>query len=218
MKKVAFILSGCGVYDGSEIYESVLTLLALDHAGAQVTCAAPDIAHKHVINHTTGEEMVDADRNVMIEASRIARGKIVALGSLDAADFDAIIFAGGFGAAKNLSSYAFDGPEYDADPSVVDLIQSAHTQGKALGFMCIAPVLAARALGDQGVRLTIGNDAGTAAALEAKGAVHVECTVEEIVTDSVNKVVSTPAYMSAETISQAEIGITKLVKSVLKLS
>jgi enhancing lycopene biosynthesis protein 2 len=162
--------------------------------------------------------MVDADRNVMVEAARIARGAIKPLDSLKATDFDAIIFVGGFGAAKNLSSYAFDGPDYDADPMVIDLIQTAHTEGKALGFMCIAPVLAARALGDKGVRLTIGNDPAAAAALEAKGATHVDCAVEDALTDTANKVVTTPAYMLAETIGQAESGIQKLVKSVLKLA
>lgn len=145
--KVAVILSGCGVYDGSEIHESVLTLLALDKAGAAVTCIAPDIAQKHVIDHTKGEEMEDDDRNVMLESARISRGDITPLDSVKAEDFDAFVYVGGFGVAKNLSSYAFDGANYDVDPAVVDLIQAAHATGKAQGFICIAPVLAARALG-----------------------------------------------------------------------
>lgn len=218
MKKVAVILSGCGVYDGAEIHESVLTLLALDHAGAEVSCAAPDIAQKHVIDHSTGSEMVDSDRNVMVEAARISRGAIHPLDGLKVTEFDAIIFVGGFGAAKNLSSYAFDGVKYDADASVTDLIKDAHAQGKALGFICISPVLAARALGDKGVQLTIGNDPETAAALEAKGARHVNCTVDQVVTDEENRVVSTPAYMLAKSISEAEAGINKLVKAVLDLA
>lgn len=216
--KVAVILSGCGVYDGSEIHESVLTLLALARAGADVTCVAPDITQKHVIDHTSGEEMVDEDRSVLTEASRISRGAITALDSIAAADFDAFIYVGGFGAAKNLSSYAFDGPDYDADPGVVDLIQAAHAEGKTQGFMCIAPVLAARALGEQHVKLTIGNDATTAAALEAKGATHVDCPVDKAVVDKANKVVSTPAYMLAESITDAESGINQLVDSVLTLA
>lgn len=218
MKKVAVVLSGCGVYDGAEINESVLTLLALERAGAEATCTAPDIAQKHVIDHSTGEEMVDSDRNVLIEASRISRGKIVPLDSLRVEDFDAIIFVGGFGAAKNLSSYAFDGVNFDADPVVTDLIQRAHAAGKPLGFMCIAPVLAARALGEKDVQLTIGNDPDTAAALEAKGAKHIECPVTDAVVDVENKVVSTPAYMLAQSIMEAESGINKLVAAVLKLA
>lgn len=216
--KVAVILSGCGVYDGSEIHESVLTLLALDRAGVQVQCVAPDITQKHVIDHSKGEEMVDEDRNVLVEAARISRGEIQPLDSVSAGDFDAFIFVGGFGAAKNLSSYAFDGPDYDADPGVVDLIQAAHEAGKPQGFMCIAPVLAARALGQNGVRLTIGNDADTAAALEGKGAQHVECAVNAAVIDKANRVVSTPAYMLAESITDAESGINQLVAEVLKMS
>jgi len=218
MKKVAVILSGCGAYDGAEIQEAVLTLLALDRAKAEVTCAAPDIAQKHVINHVTGEEMVDDDRNVLTEASRITRGAIQTLDTIDSGKFDAIIFVGGFGVAKNLSSYAFDGPNYDIDPEVLDLIQRAHAEGKALGFMCISPVLAARALGAKGVQLTIGNDPETAAALEAKGATHVDCPVDEAVTDKANRVVTTPAYMLAQSPTDAEAGINKLVASVLKLA
>ncbi len=218
MKKVAVILSGCGAYDGAEINEAVLTLLALDRAKADVTCAAPDITQKHVINHSTGSEMEDEDRNVMIEASRISRGAIQPLNSLKTEDFDAIIFVGGYGVAKNLSSFAFDGAQYDADPEVVDLIQQAHKQAKPLGFMCIAPVLAARALGDKGVRVTIGNDPEIAAALEAKGAQHVECPVDEAVVDEENRVVSTPAYLLANSLTEAEAGINKFVAAVLKLA
>jgi enhancing lycopene biosynthesis protein 2 len=218
MKKVAVILSGCGAYDGAEIQEAVLTLLALGRAKAEVTCAAPDIAQKHVINHMTGEVMEDDDRNVMTEASRITRGAIQTLDSLKVSEFDAVVFVGGFGVAKNLSSYAFDGPDYDVDPEVLDLIQRAHSEGKALGFMCIAPVLAARALGEKGVQLTIGNDPDTAAALESKGAKHVECTVDDVVTDKENRVVSTPAYMLARSPLDAEAGINKLVASVLELA
>lgn len=218
MKKVAVILSGCGVYDGSEIHEAVLTLLALARAGAQVTCAAPDITQKHVIDHSTGREMEDEDRNVLQESARISRGEITALESMEAKDFDAFIFVGGFGAAKNLSSFAFDGAEFDVDPTVVSLIEDAYAEKKAMGFMCIAPALAARALGSHGVRLTIGNDKETAASLESKGARHVNCPVHDIVVDTDNRVVSTPAYMLAESILEAEKGINKLVAAVLKLA
>ena len=218
MKNVAVVLSGCGVYDGSEIHEAVLTLLALNRSGAEVTCVAPDIAQKHVIDHSKGEVMLDEDRNVLQEAARISRGEILSLDAINAQQFDACIYVGGFGVAKNLSSYAFDGAEYDADPATVNLIQSAHNAALPQGFMCIAPVLAARALGAQHVTLTIGNDADAAAALEAKGAQHLECPVDDIVIDSENKVVSTPAYMLAPNILEAESGINKLVKAVLEIA
>lgn len=217
MKKVAVILSGCGVYDGSEIHESVLTLLALARANCEVTCAAPDITQKHVIDHIRGEEMIDEDRNVLIEAARISRGQIQALDAINVNDFHALIFIGGFGAAKNLSSYAFDGETYDVDPGVIDLIQAAHAADKATGYMCIAPVLAARALGAKSVKLTIGTDPTVAAALEGKGATAIECAVDSAVVDTENKVVSTPGYMVAESILEVESGINQLVDEVLKL-
>ena len=215
--KVAVILSGCGVYDGAEIQESVLTLLALAKAGAEVSCLAPDIAQRQVIDHSSGDVLEDEDRNVMAEAARISRGEILPLDNARVDDFDSFIYVGGFGVAKNLSSYAFGGANYDVDPAVIDLIQSTHAAGKPQGFICIAPVLAARALGEQHVKLTIGNDAATAAALEAKGAQHIDCSVDSIVVDQSNRVVTTPAYMLAQSITEAERGINQLVEAVLKL-
>lgn len=218
MKKVAVILSGCGVFDGSEIYEGVLTFLALARNGASVTCAAPSIRQKHVINHLTGEVSENEQRNVLEEAARLARGEIVALGELRLAEHDAVIFVGGYGAAKNLSSFAFDGESYDVDPNVADLIEKAADAGKPQGFICISPALAAAVLGGKGIRLTAGNDAATAAVLESKGAVHENCDVEDIVIDEANKVVSTPAYMLAENLLQAETGINKLVEKVIAMA
>ena len=215
MKKVAVILSGCGVFDGAEITEAVLTLLALDKAGASVTCAAPNVNQKHVVNHLTGEVAEGESRNVLAEAARIARGDIAALDTLDPSDFDAVIFPGGYGAAKNLCSLGFDGAEYDTDPTVADFVEKASAAGKPLGFICIAPAIGAHVLGERHVRLTIGNDADTAAALESKGARHVECAVDDIVIDEDLGVVSTPAYMLAQSPKEAEAGIGKLVDAVL---
>lgn len=216
--KVAVILSGCGVYDGSEICESVLTLLALAKAGAEVRCLAPNKAQTHVIDHIKGEVMQGEERNVMVEAARISRGDIQALDSVKAADFDAFIYVGGFGVAKNLSNYAFDSAAYNVDPVVTHLIQAAHQAGRPQGFVCIAPVLAAQALGPYRVELTIGKDAETAAAIESKGARHVNCAADSIVVDATNRVVSTPAYMLAQSIIEAEAGIQQLVEAVLKLA
>jgi len=218
MKKVAVILSGCGFYDGAEINESVLTLLALSQAGADVTCAAPDINQAHVIDHRLGEPVVDSTRNVMTEASRISRGEICSIDELDVATFDAVLFPGGFGVAKNLCTLAFDGPDYTVEPSVAKLVEDAHSAGKVLGFICIAPALAAAVLGSKGVQLTIGNDEETAAALESKGAKHVQCPVDDIVVDPTLKVITTPAYMLAESIAEAESGIRKLVNKALELA
>ncbi|MGE8406077.1 MAG: isoprenoid biosynthesis glyoxalase ElbB [Pseudomonas sp.] len=215
-KKVAVILSGCGVYDGAEIHESVITLLRLDQRGAQVQCFAPNIAQLHVINHLTGEEMPES-RNVLIESARIARGNVKDLREADADDFDALIVPGGFGAAKNLSSFAIDGPGCNVHPDVLALAEAFAEAGKPVGLICISPALAAKIYGP-GVVCTIGNDADTAKAIVKMGGTHEECDVHDIVEDTARKLVSTPAYMLAQSISDAAGGIYKLVDRVLELT
>lgn len=215
-KKVAVILSGCGVYDGAEIYESVITLLRLDQRGAQVQCFAPNIAQLHVINHLTGEEMPES-RNVLVESARIARGNVKDLGEADVNDFDALIVPGGFGAAKNLSSFAIDGPGCSVHPDVLALAEAFAEAGKPVGLICISPALAAKIYGP-GVVCTIGNDADTAAAIVKMGGTHEECDVHDIVEDTARKLVTTPAYMLAQSISDAAGGIYKLVDRVLELT
>lgn len=215
-KKVAVILSGCGVYDGAEVYESVITLLRLDQRGAQVQCFAPNIAQHHVINHLSGEEMPES-RNVLVEAARIARGQIKDVREARAEDFDALILPGGFGAAKNLSDFASKGAHCSVQPDVLALAKAFAAAQKPVGLICIAPALAAKIYG-LGVTCTIGNDADTAAALSEMGAQHAECTVGEIIEDTQHKLVSTPAYMLAQSISEAASGINKLVDRVLELT
>ena len=215
-KKIAVILSGCGVYDGAEIHESVITLLRLDQRGAQVECFAPDVAQLHVINHLTGEEMPES-RNVLVESARIARGAVKDIGQANAADFDALIVPGGFGAAKNLSNFAVEGAGCSINPQVLALAEAFAEAGKPVGLICISPALAAKIYGP-GVTCTIGNDADTPAALDKMGATHVECTVEDIVEDPARKLVSTPAYMLGKNISEVASGINKLVDRVLELT
>lgn len=215
-KKVAVILSGCGVYDGAEIYESVITLLRLDQRGVEVKCFAPNIAQHHVINHLTGEEMPET-RNVLVEAARIARGEIADVREANAEDFDALIVPGGFGAAKNLSDFAVNGAQLTVQPEVLALAQAFAAAQKPIGLICIAPALAAKIFGP-GVICTIGNDADTAAAIGEMGAHHEDCAVDDIVEDENHKLVTTPAYMLANSISEAASGINKLVDRVLELS
>ena len=215
-KKIAVILSGCGVYDGAEIHESVITLLRLDQRGAQVQCFAPDIAQLHVINHLTGEEMPEA-RNVLVESARIARGNIKDIREASVEDFDALIVPGGFGSAKNLSTFAVEGAGCSVQPDVLALTEAFAEAGKPVGLICISPALAAKIYGP-GVTCTIGNDADTAAAMNKMGATHAECAVTDIVEDKARKLVSTPAYMLAQSISEAASGINKLVDRVLELT
>ena len=215
-KKIAVILSGCGVYDGAEIHESVITLLRLDQRGAQVQCFAPNIAQLHVINHLTGEEMPES-RNVLVESARIARGNINDIREADVEDFDALIVPGGFGAAKNLSNFAVEGAGCTVQPEVLALAEAFAEAGKPVGLICISPALAAKIYGP-GVTCTIGNDADTAAAMNKMGATHADCAVTDIVEDKARKLVSTPAYMLAQSISEAASGINKLVDRVLELT
>ncbi|NNA08639.1 isoprenoid biosynthesis glyoxalase ElbB [Pseudomonas lundensis] len=215
-KKVAVILSGCGVYDGAEIHESVITLLRLDQRGAQAQCFAPNIAQMHVINHLTGEEMPES-RNVLVESARIARGEVKDIREANVEDFDALIVPGGFGAAKNLSDFAVKGAECTVQPDVLALAEAFAEASKPVGLMCISPAMAAKIYGP-GVICTIGNDADTAAAVDKMGATHQECEVSEIVEDTARKLVSTPAYMLAQSISEAASGINKMVDRVLELT
>ena len=215
-KKIAVILSGCGVYDGAEIHESVITLLRLDQRGAQVQCFAPNIAQLHVINHLTGEEMPES-RNVLVESARIARGNIKDIREADVEEFDALIVPGGFGAAKNLSNFAIEGAGCTVQPEVLALAEAFAEAGKPVGLICISPALAAKIYGP-GVKCTIGNDADTAAAMNKMGATHADCAVTDIVEDKARKLVSTPAYMLAQSISEAASGINKLVDRVLELT
>jgi enhancing lycopene biosynthesis protein 2 len=215
-KKVAVILSGCGFKDGGEIYEATLTLLALDEADAVVQCFAPDMPQLHVVNHLTGEEMPES-RNVLVEAARLARGHIKPVTEARVADFDALIIPGGFGAAKNLCNFAVKGSDMTVQPDVLAFAKGMNAAGKPVGLVCIAPAMAP-AIGGVGTQYTIGNDAGTAAAINVMGGKHVECAVEECVVDRERKIVTTPAYMYPARIREARAGIQKLVQAVLALA
>ncbi|MCO7190761.1 MULTISPECIES: isoprenoid biosynthesis glyoxalase ElbB [unclassified Pseudoalteromonas] len=216
MKQVAIILSGCGVFDGAEIHESVLTMLHLERLGASYQCFAPDIQQHHVINHLTGEEQ-DEQRNVRVEAARIARGEVADLATLDASAFDALILPGGFGVAKNLSDFAFKGAESNILETLKTSCQAFNQLGKPIAYLCIAPALIGH-IHPAGTLATIGNDEATAQAVEALGASHVTCGVAEIVVDDNHKVISTPAYMLAGSISEASSGIEKAVQKLLELA
>ncbi|GGW96279.1 isoprenoid biosynthesis glyoxalase ElbB [Alteromonas halophila] len=216
MKKVAVILSGCGVFDGAEIYETVLTLLAIRQQGADYTCFAPDKEQLHVVNHLTGDVAEGETRNVLVEASRIARGDIKPVTECKAEDFDALILPGGFGAAKNLCTFAVDGPDCSVDSDVMSVCKAFAAARKPAGYACIAPALAA-CVYDKGVKLTIGTDENTANGINALGATHVDCQVDDVVVDVEHKLVTTPAYMLAQDILEAHTGLNKMVQSVLAM-
>ncbi|MCL1980363.1 MAG: isoprenoid biosynthesis glyoxalase ElbB [Proteobacteria bacterium] len=213
-KNFAVILSGCGHQDGAEIHEATLALWAIHKNGADFQCYAPDIKQHHVLNHITGQEMSEK-RNVLIESARIARGKIAALATFAPGSADGLVIPGGFGAAKNLSSYAFDGTQCTVNPDVVAAIKAMHGAGKPIGALCIAPVILAKVLGN--VHLTIGQDQGTADNLKAMGARHQPTMQGEIAIDWEQKIVSTPCYMLNSRIDQIAEGADNLIKAMMEM-
>ena len=217
MPRIGVLLSGCGVFDGSEIHEAVLTLLALDRAGAEMVCMAPDADQLHVINHVT-QEVTGETRNVLVESARIARGEIRNLKDVRAEDLDGLIIPGGFGAAKNLSDFAVKGPEASVHPEVQRLLKEIADAGKPIGAICIAPATLTKALSERRPEVTIGTDTGTAAAIESMGGVHRICTVDQIHVDERNRLVTTPAYMLGPGIKDVAEGIEKLVDKVIDLA
>jgi len=215
MKKIGVLLSGCGVYDGVEIHEAVITLLALDRKGAKSVCIAPDTEQHHVVNHLNGETS-DEKRNVLVESARIARGNIKDVKDVNAADIDGLILPGGFGAAKNLSNFALKGKEADINPDVAKIVRDMVDADKPVGAICISPAILSKILEDKNPEVTIGNDFGTIETIEEIGGIHVVCTVDQIHVDHVNKLISTPAYMIGPGIKDVASGIEKLVEEVLK--
>ncbi|XP_077980341.1 glutamine amidotransferase-like class 1 domain-containing protein 3, mitochondrial [Glandiceps talaboti] len=220
--KVAVVLSGCGVYDGAEIHEASAVLVHLSRGGADTAIFAPDIPQMHVIDHTKGEPMEGQSRNVLVESARIARGKVSALTDLKASDYDAVVFPGGFGAAKNLCTFAVDGAKCSINVDVERVLKEFHADKKPIGLCCIAPVLAAKVI--EGCELTVGQDkeeegkwphAGTAGAVEELGAKHVNKDVTESHIDEKNNIVTTPAYMCNTQLHNIFDGIGKMVSDVL---
>lgn len=216
-KRVGVLLSGCGVKDGAEIQEAVLTLLALDQQGALAICCAPDVNFE-TIDHMTGKSAGER-RNVLREAARITRGDIRDAAKVSVDELDALIIPGGFGVAKNLCGFATQGADCSVNPAVEKLIAAMLKAGRPIGAICIAPALLARVAGrnDIAATLTIGNDPAAAKAINAMGCKHQECPVTEFVLDRAHKIVSTPAYMLGPGPSAVFEGIRKLVTEVLAL-
>ncbi len=217
MSRIGVLLSGCGVNDGSEIHEAVLTMLALDQAGAERFCLAPDMAQRDVVDHLAGKPVAES-RNVLVEAARIARGEIRSLESVSASEIDGIILPGGFGAAKNLSDFAVAGINAEVNSGVEKLLLDLRAADKPIGAICIAPVVLARVFGHLGPEVTIGSDPAVARTLESFGARHIECPVDDIVVDERLRLVTTPAYMLGPGLKEIWLGIDKLVRRVVALA
>jgi len=218
MKKVAVILSGCGVFDGSEIHEACAALLSLAREGAEAVVCAPSGRQMHVVDHAAGQPEPDGSREILGEAARISRGEIRPLSEVDPRAVDAVLLPGGFGAAKNLSTFAVDGADCTVHAEVESFLRAARTANKAIGAMCIAPVVLAKVFGaDLKPKLTIGTDPDTAAAINAMGAEHVDCHATGVVVDESNRIVTTPAYMLAGGIAEVFDGAETFVRKLLAL-
>ncbi len=211
-KKIAVILSGCGVYDGAEIHEATLSLLAIDQVGASYQCFAPDIDQMHVVNHITGEEM-NGTRNVLVESARIARGDIKALSEFNASEFDALLLPGGFGAAKNLSSFAVDGESLVVNTDIYSSLCSMHRLGKPIGALCISPVILAKVF--DGAKVTVGMACDASEVINTIGADHVVTTHGDVVVDENLNLITSPCYMLDASISQIYDGAQGVIKEIL---
>jgi len=218
MLKVAVILSGCGVYDGSEIHEACAALLALQRAGAEAVICAPAGPQMHVIDHVAGEPAADQSREMFVESARIARGNLQPLSAVDPTVVDAVLLPGGFGAAKNLCDFAVNGDQCEVHPEVATFLRAAHGAGKPIGAMCIAPVILARLFGPElHPELTIGNDPATAEMINKMGAHHIDCAVRQSIVDPAHRMVTTPAYMIADNIADVFEGAAGFVDRLLEL-
>ena len=217
-KKIGVVLSGCGVFDGAEIHESVLTLLAIDRAGAQAICMAPNVDQMHVINHLKGEP-TNEKRNVLVESARIARGEIKDIKEVKADDIDGLIFPGGFGAAKNLSDFAINGENCKVHPEITRLVRDFAAKKKPQATCCIAPAMYAKVFDGETISptLTIGSDKDVASKIEKMGSKHQECAATDMICDEENKILSTPAYMSGQNISEVAEGIEKTVNKLVSM-
>ena len=219
MKRIGVLLSGCGVKDGSEIHEATLTLYYLGRLGVEYTCIAPDAPQASVVNHVTGEVTTES-RNMLIEASRIARGPVSSLTEINADDISALIIIGGYGAATNLSDYATAGKNMTVRPDLTALILAMHQARKPVGALCIAPVILAKVFGEAGIaaEISIGNDVNVATDIKSLGVSHVIKLVDEVHVDTTNRLVTTPAYMLAQNIAEIGPGIRKAVETVVDMA
>ena len=224
--KIGVLLSGCGVYDGVEIQEAVLTLLAIKEIGADYVCIGIDADQFHVINHLTGETM-DESRNMLVEAARIARGEIKNINDIVPADIDALIIPGGFGSAKNLTNWAFEGPAGTILPEVKLLLVNLINVGKPIAALCVSPIVVAKALEGSGIKssMTIGTDKEPSPytitdftnGLSQLAVTPVMKTIKEIEIDTVNKIVTAPCYMMEASILDIHTNIRLAVAALRDL-
>lgn len=224
--KIGVLLSGCGVYDGVEIQEAVLTLLAIEEVGAEAICISVDENQHHVVNHITGDEMKES-RNMLVEAARISRGSIHEITTISPADIDALVIPGGFGSAKNFTNWAFSGPEGTINPKVKLLIVNMVNVGKPILALCVSPIVVAKALENSSIHaaMTIGSDKekspydikAFSKGMEAIGAHSEMKSIQEIQIDRENKIITAPCYMLEASILEVRNNIKKGIEALIPM-
>jgi enhancing lycopene biosynthesis protein 2 len=223
---IGILLSGCGVYDGTEIQEAVLSMLAITEAGHDYKCISVNKNQYHVVNHLTGETM-DENRNMMVESARIARGEVQDINEISPAIIDGLVIPGGFGAAKNFTTWAFNGPDSDILPEVKLLIVNLVNAGKPIAALCVSPVVIAKALQNSNIQptLTLGttkeqspyNIEDFHKGVESIGAKTEEKPITDILVDYDNKIITAPCYMMNANILEVKNNIKKAVNQLIKM-
>jgi enhancing lycopene biosynthesis protein 2 len=224
--KIGVLLSGCGVYDGAEIQETVFALLAIEELGAEAICLSVNKNQHHVVNHLTGEEMPES-RNMLVEAARIARGAVHDISTFDNTQIDALVIPGGFGSAKNFTTWAFEGPNGSILPEIKELIQQCISDKKPIAALCVSPVIVGLALNQSDLQatMTLGTDKekspyeinAFSSGLSQTG-VQVEMkTIREIALDEKLKIVSAPCYMMDASIVEIRTNIQQAMQALIQL-
>ncbi|MCP1384423.1 isoprenoid biosynthesis glyoxalase ElbB [Runella salmonicolor] len=227
MKKIGVLLHGNGVFDGSEIHESVFALLAIEELGAEAVCFAPNVNQHHVLNHLTGQEMPET-RNVLIESARIARGNIKDIVDVNASELDGLVMPGGFGTAKNITKWAFEGPSGPILESVKTLIVALVRQGKPIAGLCMSPTTIAKALEgtEFHAHLSVGTTveaspydiAAISAGMESIGQVAEMASVREVAVDRDLKIITAPCYMMEANIVEVRENIRLAIEKLISLA
>jgi enhancing lycopene biosynthesis protein 2 len=222
MNDFAVILSGCGILDGSDVWEVVLLSHYLSIKGKSPVFYAPDEMQKEVVDHLT-QVPTDERRNVLKESARMARGEIRELKSLSGKDIDGIILPGGYGTIRNLADYLGEPKNGYLKPSsdLQRIIREIFRRKKPIGACGLAGLLVASALRDildTPLTLTIGKDPELIRQMEGMGALHVLSKGREVVMDSEHKLVTTPASLLKLELNQMALSIENMINGIIELT
>ena len=193
-KKVAIILSGCGGLDGSEIGETICSILALEGGGFSWKAFSMDKLQKKVISALSMKEM-NEKRNMMEESARITHGKIEDISKLEVNEFDVLWLPGGYGMVCSFSDIGEKGENGSVSSEISTVIKKFHEQKKIIVGICIAPSVIAKSLEKVQLTITLGEAENFYSLLKRLGHNPKKVTSSEFIYDKEHKIYSTPAYM-----------------------